>query len=208
MFVSGNGCRSFWANEYPFQLSGPLTYWGLEYRFLGMKYSPFLLKVLGRKRAEAQLKRQVHNPELRKKLTPDFPFGCKRVLLSNDYYPSLCRENVRLLTREQGIGHFTELGIHTLDGQEIQFDLVVFATGFDAREGMISYPVFGKGGKLLSEVWSDFPRAYLGTCVPGFPNLFFIGGPNTGGWTYFGTPYNGITSAVCYFLHSKTSKAG
>jgi cation diffusion facilitator CzcD-associated flavoprotein CzcO len=98
--------------------------------------------------------------------------------MSSTLYPALARENVTL--QDQGIKNITNKGIVTGDDQEINLDVIVYSTGFDFIDGLISYPVIGKAGKKLHDFWQAFPRAYLGTSVPDFPNLFMITGPNTG----------------------------
>ncbi len=152
----------------------------LEYRLIGFKYSQNLLNLVGRREAEKHIKKQIVDPQLRAKVTPDFQFGCKRVILSDTLYPAYCRENVSLFGKENGIKEITENGIMTQDGEEHTLDLIVYSTGYDATDGVISYPVIGRNGVTLSSVWSDYPRAYLGTSAPGFPNLFIVTGPNTG----------------------------
>ncbi|WP_064120049.1 flavin-containing monooxygenase [Pseudomonas fluorescens] len=156
-----------------------LIYWQFETRVIAFKYSKAAIHMVQRQ-ALRLLERQVRDPVLRKKLTPDFTIGCKRVLLSNTYYPALTRANVTLHTREQGIASIDERGINTQDGQHIDVDLIVWSTGYDATDGVISYPVSGKNAVQLRDVWAQYPRAYLGTSLPDFPNLFIVTGPNTG----------------------------
>jgi cation diffusion facilitator CzcD-associated flavoprotein CzcO len=156
-----------------------LIYWQFETRVIAFKYSKPAIRMVQRQ-ALRLLERQVHNPLLREKLTPDFTIGCKRVLLSNTYYPALTRPNVTLHTREQGIASIDESGINTQDGQHLEVDLIIWSTGYDATDGVISYPVSGKNAVQLRDVWAEHPRAYLGTSLPDFPNLFIVTGPNTG----------------------------
>lgn len=156
-----------------------LIYWQFETRVIAFKYSRPAIRMVQR-HALRLLERQVRDPALRKKLTPDFTIGCKRVLLSNTYYPALTRPNVTLHTREQGITSLDERGINTQDGQHIEVDLIIWSTGYDATDGVISYPVSGKNAVQLRDVWAQYPRAYLGTSLPDFPNLFIVTGPNTG----------------------------
>lgn len=155
-------------------------YWGLESRIIGFKYSDFMLRKLAQEKALAHIADQVKDPELRRKVTPDFTIGCKRVLLSNTYYPALAADNVTLHDRTDGIDHLDETGIVTTTGEHVDLDVIVWSTGYDATDGVISYPVIGEDGLKLSTFWEQFPRAYLGTAVPGFPNLFIVTGPNTG----------------------------
>ncbi|MBX9409891.1 NAD(P)/FAD-dependent oxidoreductase [Pseudomonas baetica] len=156
-----------------------LIYWQFETRVIAFKYSKPAIHLV-QKQALRFLKRQVPDPALQEKLTPDFTIGCKRVLVSSTYYPALTRPNVTLHTREQGIASINETGINTQDGQHLDVDLIVWSTGYDATDGVISYPVSGKNAVQLSDVWAEYPRAYLGTCLPDFPNLFIVTGPNTG----------------------------
>ncbi|MHB2241819.1 flavin-containing monooxygenase [Pseudomonas monsensis] len=156
-----------------------LIYWQFETRVIAFKYSRPAIRMVQRQ-ALRLLERQVRDPALRKKLTPDFTIGCKRVLLSNTYYPALTRPNVTLHTREQSITSLDERGINTQDGQHIEVDLIIWSTGYDATDGVISYPVSGKNAVQLRDVWAQYPRAYLGTSLPDFPNLFIVTGPNTG----------------------------
>ncbi|MDD1965619.1 NAD(P)/FAD-dependent oxidoreductase [Pseudomonas putida] len=153
-----------------------LIYLKLETRFIGFKYSKAGLALV-QWMARRHLKRQVPNAELRRKLTPDFTLGCKRVLLSSELYPALQRSNVTL--HSASIARLDQNGIVTTDGEHLALDLIVWATGFETTDNAIPYPIEGRDGQRLAEVWQPFPRAYLGTCVPGFPNLFLITGPNT-----------------------------
>ncbi|MFY0728924.1 flavin-containing monooxygenase [Pseudomonas sp. NFX15] len=154
-------------------------YWQFETRVIAFKYSKPAVHMVQRQ-ALRFLKRQVPDAELRHKLTPDYTIGCKRVILSSTLYPALSRQNVTLHSHEQGIASLDETGIVTTDGQHIDVDLIVWSTGYDATDGVISYPVTGKNGTRLKDVWAQYPRAYLGTALPDFPNLFIVTGPNTG----------------------------
>ena len=129
------------------------------------------------KLARWHLARQVPDPELRAKLTPDYTLGCKRLLLSDDYLPAFSRPNVELVT--EAIDRFTPEGIRTRDGIERALDMVVFATGFDVRNCLAPVQITGRGGLALQDAWADGPHAYHGVASPGFPNLFFLYGPNT-----------------------------
>jgi cation diffusion facilitator CzcD-associated flavoprotein CzcO len=155
-------------------------YWALESRVIGFKYSETMLKKVAQSKAEKHLATQIRDPELRRKLTPDFTIGCKRIILSNTLYPALSRRHVTLHDRDDGIARITENGLVTRSGAELGLDVIVWSTGYDATDGLISYPVTGRDGRSLSDVWSQFPRAYLGTTIPGFPNFFVVTGPNTG----------------------------
>jgi cation diffusion facilitator CzcD-associated flavoprotein CzcO len=155
-------------------------YWALEVRVLAFKYSLTLLKVVVEWPARKHLKNQVEDDDLRKKLTPDFTIGCKRIIVSNMYYPALQKANCELHDAQDSLLGFTESGLSFAISGEVDVDVVVFATGYNASDSMVSYNVTGRHGALLNERWSDYPRAYLGTTIPNFPNFFVITGPNTG----------------------------
>ncbi|MCR9163291.1 MAG: flavin-containing monooxygenase [Nannocystaceae bacterium] len=155
-------------------------YWMLESRVVGFKYSPFALEHLAQRKALAHLQAQVSDEGLRRTLTPDYTIGCKRIILSDTLYPALGRPNVTLHDAADAIERVVPEGVVTKTGTRIELDAIVWATGFDATDGVISYPVVGRGGVTLAGFWEAFPRAYLGTAVPGFPNFFILTGPNTG----------------------------
>jgi cation diffusion facilitator CzcD-associated flavoprotein CzcO len=124
------------------------------------------------------LNRHIKNPQLRKRLTPDYPIGCRRVLISDDYYPALNRDNVTLVSGEiQGI---TSTGILMHDGGEFEADVLIYATGFDTQGHHLDQRIVGRSGQALSAAWSKAPVAYEGCMVTGFPNYYFVTGPNTG----------------------------
>lgn len=122
--------------------------------------------------------RQVADPELRRALTPSYRIGCKRVLPTNKWYPALQRENVTLIPH--AATGLTKTGVVAADGSESEVDVVVFATGFHVADIPVGDHVAGVGGRTLTEVWDGSPQAHKGTTVAGFPNLFFLVGPNTG----------------------------
>lgn len=129
--------------------------------------------------ARDHLAQQVADPALRAKLLPGYTIGCKRILISNDYYPALCRPNVELVTDR--IEALTEGGVRTVDGAERAFDAVVLATGFEAAEAVAPFSLFGRGGRSLEAEWGrEGAEAYRGTTVSGFPGFFLVIGPNTG----------------------------
>jgi len=157
-----------------------LIYWWFEFRVVGLKYSDLALKVLAKNKAEKHIRKQIQDPELQRKVTPDFTIGCKRVIISDTLYPAYARQNVTVYDKHNGIKEITDKGIVTQDGVEHELDIIVYCTGYDATDGVISYPVLGKNAQALADFWRDYPRAYLGTTIPGFPNLFIVTGPNTG----------------------------
>ncbi|MFN8028415.1 MAG: NAD(P)/FAD-dependent oxidoreductase [Acidimicrobiia bacterium] len=119
----------------------------------------------------------VEDPEVRKALTPDTPWGCTRPLFSNDYYPTFNRDNVQLVT--SGITRIMPTGIVTADGVEHELDVIVFATGYHVDKFASRIPITGRNGLPLAEAWDDGAQAYLGMTTAGFPNLFMLYGPNT-----------------------------
>jgi cation diffusion facilitator CzcD-associated flavoprotein CzcO/acetyl esterase/lipase len=152
-------------------------YWMLEIRALGFVLKPELLE-----RQEADMRRfiarSVPDPALRAKVTPAYRAGCKRILISDDYYPALARANVELVAEA-----VTEIRAHSVvtgGGREVAADVIIYATGFKATEGFAPVRIYGSNGIELGDVWRDGMHAYLGTSVSGFPNLFLVIGPNTG----------------------------
>jgi len=123
------------------------------------------------------LKQQVRDAALRRKLTPDYPIGCKRILLSSEYLATMSKPQVELVT--EGIRRITPDGIETTDGQHHAVDALIFGTGFAATEFLAPMRITGRGGIDLNEAWQGGAQAYLGLTVPGFPNLFMLYGPNT-----------------------------
>jgi cation diffusion facilitator CzcD-associated flavoprotein CzcO len=154
-----------------------LIFWILELRgmsFVGNKMVRTLLK----KQALKHLK-TVENAVLRQKLTPNYEYGCKRVLISDDYYPTFNRSNVAVVT--ENIEHITDHEIITKDGQKYVVDVLIYGTGFVAAEIITDAKIFGLNGRELFAEWLQTgPEAYRGTTVSGFPNLAVLLGPNTG----------------------------
>jgi cation diffusion facilitator CzcD-associated flavoprotein CzcO len=128
--------------------------------------------------ASRHLEKQVPDPILRAKLTPNYAMGCKRVLLSNDYYPAIARPNVEVVT--ESIREITARGIVTVDGRLHEVEAILMGTGFKAVDPPSAKIIHGRDGRTLAEVWNGSPRAHLGTTIAGFPNMFMLFGPNTG----------------------------
>ena len=128
--------------------------------------------------ARRHLEKQVADPALRARLTPDYAIGCKRILISNEYYPAIQQPNVELVT--DGIREVRGRTIVTADGGEREVDAIILATGFRVTEMPFARWVTGRAGKCLADQWQGSPTAYRGTAVAGFPNLFLLLGPNTG----------------------------
>ncbi|HMD40358.1 MAG TPA: NAD(P)/FAD-dependent oxidoreductase [Candidatus Acidoferrum sp.] len=152
-------------------------FWQQEVRVLGFLGNQF---VRGQATAIArhQLEKQIKNPQLRAALTPNYELGCKRVLVSNDFYPALARPSVELVT--DSIEEVREHSIATVDGTERPIDVLIYGTGFRATEPLIGIRLFGRNGVEIHDAWRDRMSAYLGITVSGFPNLFLLLGPNTG----------------------------
>ncbi len=170
--------EKFLMAQFPFMqaLRRKLLYWQYEWKAVAL-LRPQLISY-GHKMAMEYLKEEIKDPELRSKVTPHYAMGCKRILLSNDFYASLCQSNVSLET--EAIEKFTARGIQTKDGREHAFDTIVCATGFQVAEAAAHFPIKGRQGLELTEVWKEGAQAYLGTTIAGFPNLFMLLGPNVG----------------------------
>ncbi len=152
-------------------------YWKHETRVLGFVVHPALMQI-GRRSALRHIAAQVRDPELRARVTPEYAFGCKRVLISNDWYPALQRDNVELVTSP--IAEVTSDAILDASGRRRPVDCIIHASGFYATENPIATRIRGASGETLAHAWRDGEEAYLGTLVHGFPNLFLIVGPNVG----------------------------
>ncbi len=154
------------------------VYWSRELLVLGMVKRPPLMRLL-EGIARAHLRRHVPDPVLRAKLTPAYAAGCKRLLLSNRYFPAVGQPNVDVIT--EPIAEVRPRGIATADGTEHPVDTIVLATGFRVTDNPTFERLHGTTGRSLAQTWAeDGLRAYLGSTVPGFPNMFVMAGPNTG----------------------------
>jgi len=151
-------------------------YWRQEIFGIGYTLKPKYLKI-AENYARKFLERTVADPELRRKLTPDYQIGCKRVLLTNDYFPALARPNVEVVTH--GVSEVRAHSVVASDGSEREVDAIVFGTGFRTLDFLSPVRVVGRAGRVLNDVWSKSARAYFGVTVSGFPNFFFITGPNS-----------------------------
>jgi len=153
-------------------------YWGRECYVPAFTVNP-KIALPARKMAEANIAKHISDPELRAKVTPDFAIGCKRILISNTYYPALAQDHVELVT--DPIARVTPTGIVTRDGVEREIDVLVVATGFHTTDIPVAHHITGREGRTLADEWArDGVAAYKGATVAGFPNLFFLVGPNTG----------------------------
>ncbi len=143
---------------------------------------------------QLQIRRAIRDPELRRRVTPSDEIGCKRVMVTDDWYPTLTRANVELVTDR--IEAVAPGGVR-VGGVERPADVLVLATGFKTHGFVAPMEVIGPAGRSLAEAWEGVPRAYLGVSVPAFPNLFLIYGPNT----------NGGTGSVIYTIESSVAHA-
>lgn len=149
----------------------------LESRVIGFAMLPKVM-TLAAKVGKWHINKQISDPQLRAKVTPNYTMGCKRVLISNDYYPTLSKPNVDLIT--DAIKEVRANSIVTTDGAEREIDAIIFGTGFSPSDPLPRNVIFGRGGVDLLDTWPEGPQAYKGTMTAGFPNLFFLMGPNTG----------------------------
>jgi cation diffusion facilitator CzcD-associated flavoprotein CzcO len=150
-----------------------------EYGALGLTRHYWMMKPV-RAVGRMQINRAIKDPDLRRKVTPTDRIGCKRIMLTDDWYPTLAKPNVDLVTdRVDGV---TETGL-VAAGRERPADVIIYATGFESHGFTAPMEVAGEHGRTLDEAWSGRPSAYLGLTVPDFPNLFLIYGPHTNGGT-------------------------
>ncbi|SDD73190.1 flavin-containing monooxygenase [Actinokineospora iranica] len=155
-----------------------LLYWINEMRAVGFNGHQGILKYAS-KLAEWNIKRSVKDPALAAKLTPDYVMGCKRVLISNDYYPTFNRPNVHLDT--DGVAEVRENSVVGKDGRVHEVDAIIYGTGFHVTDSFDYLDITGRDGRDLAKEWRDNGiNTHMGINVEGFPNLFFLLGPNTG----------------------------
>ncbi len=160
------------------RLARTLIYWGRETFVFGFAINP-KMAAPARRMAESNMARGIKDPALREAVTPKFQIGCKRILLSNDWYPMLERPNVSLVN--DGIAEVRANAIVARDGTVREVDALVLATGFHVTDSPAFDKIKGADGRALGEVWrADGMQAYKGATVAGFPNLFMLVGPNTG----------------------------
>jgi cation diffusion facilitator CzcD-associated flavoprotein CzcO len=152
-------------------------YWARETFVIGFMHPRYMEKMAGRV-AKKYLEKSVPDPELRRKLTPDYTIGCKRVLISNDYYPSLAQPNVEVVT--DGIREVRARSIVDASGVERGVDTIIYGTGFRVSDMPAANLVTGRTGRTLSQAFEGSPKAHRGTTFAEFPNLFMLVGPNTG----------------------------
>jgi cation diffusion facilitator CzcD-associated flavoprotein CzcO len=153
-------------------------YWGRETYVPGFVKVPKILTP-ARAMALGNIRKGISDPALQAKVTPDFQIGCKRILISNTYYPALAQDNVEVVTDR--IAEITPTGVVTQDGTTRDIDVLIVATGFYTTDQPIAHHIKGRDGRTLGDVWAETGMAsYKGTTTAGFPNLFQIVGANTG----------------------------
>ncbi|MGJ8669296.1 MAG: flavin-containing monooxygenase [Oceanococcus sp.] len=151
-------------------------YLGFESFGIGFRRPALLRKV--QKLAERHVQRRIRDPELRRKLTPDYTLGCKRVLMSNDYYPAVRQSHVEL--HATGVSQVQGHTVIGADGSQAEVDTIILGTGFFVTEPPISAHLFDQDGRSLAQLWSEKMQAYRGTTIAGMPNAFMVLGPNLG----------------------------
>ena len=169
-------------------------YWMLESRGVGFAVHPKLMAPL-QWMAERHIERQIDDLGLRAKVTPDYMVGCKRLLLSSDYYPALTRPNVDLVT--DPIAGITETGLVCADGSAYDVDVIIYGTGFKTVEAIEELNVAGRDGVKLQDVWRDGVEAYHGITVAGFPNFFYAAGPEHGSRAQLGRLHDRKPGPAC-----------
>ncbi|MEU2035714.1 flavin-containing monooxygenase [Nocardia amamiensis] len=160
------------------RLSRAAIYAARETQVVGLAKAPALMQLF-EMIAKAKLRYEIRDPRLRAKVTPNFRIGCKRMLISNDYYPALSRPNVDVVT--DGIAEVRRNSIVTKDGTEREIDALIVATGFHVTDSPTYETIAGRDGRTLSEVFDEIgQQGYKGASVANFPNMFFLLGPNVG----------------------------
>jgi cation diffusion facilitator CzcD-associated flavoprotein CzcO len=151
-------------------------YWSLEARFPALRPGSWMARFVTWL-AFRNLRAEIADPVLRAKLTPEYPIGCKRILISDDWYAALARPNVDVVTAP--LERVTADAIVTADGATYPADAVIYATGFESTQFLAPMEIVGKAGTTLADAWRGGAEAHHGITVAGFPNLFLLYGPNT-----------------------------
>ena len=157
------------------RLHRQLLFWSRELLTIPFIKEPRLMRI-PQAAGERHLRNQIKDPELRRKLTPSYTFGCKRALISNDYYPAVAKDNVELIT--EGLAEVRGNRVIGVEGTEREVDAIILGTGFEVTDFPGTKIFFGREGRNLREHWNGSPSAHRTSTVAGFPNLFILGGPN------------------------------
>ena len=152
-------------------------YWSLELRWLAFRKDSWFGRKLGAMFTKGIRDGVVSEGLPEASVVPDYPVGCKRILISNDWYPALLSDNVAVV--DSPIARIEPNAVITSDGVRHPVDVLIFGTGFSTTDFLAHIPVTGVGGRRLATEWADGARAYLGTAVAGFPNCYLLYGPNT-----------------------------
>jgi cation diffusion facilitator CzcD-associated flavoprotein CzcO len=175
-----SGVEKFAYKHVPFlqRAAREAIYWGRESLVLGFAFQPKVL-LAAQKMAKRNIGKAIKDPQLRKAVTPNWQIGCKRILISNEWYPMLARDDVDLVT--DGIAEIRGNSIVSTDGTVREVDAIIVATGFYVTDSPTYKAITGRYGRSLGDVWyGQGQQAYKGATVSGFPNMFFVVGPNTG----------------------------
>ncbi len=152
-------------------------YWSLEFRWIWFRKDSWAGRQL-RRRFDQQIRAGVVSERLpESSVVPDYPIGCKRILISNDWYQAIMGPTVTVV--DQPIDHLEPDAVVTTDGRRRPADVLIFGTGFSTTDFLSHIPVVGEGGRALADEWAEGARAYRGSAVPAFPNCYFLYGPNT-----------------------------
>lgn len=172
-----------WLNHVPgvARLRHNFMWWWFEKNYPIVLRSADPSRKLFEAKARWIIRRHLRNRELADAVTPDYPMGCNRILLSSEWYRTLAREDVQLVA--SGVQRVTKGGLVTADGHRVDADVIVWCTGFTPTEYLAPIKISGREGRVLRDEWHAGPEAYLGVATPGFPNLFMSYGPNTGSLT-------------------------
>ncbi|HEX3461255.1 MAG TPA: NAD(P)/FAD-dependent oxidoreductase [Acidimicrobiales bacterium] len=152
-------------------------YWSLETKWLAFRKDSWAGKFLRQLITKGIREGVVSERMPEAKVVPDYSIGCKRLLISNDWYPAILRPTVEVV--DQPIDHLEADAVVTADGTRRPADVLIFGTGFHTTDFLSTIPISGRGGRTLASAWADGVRAYLGITVAGFPNCFLLYGPNT-----------------------------
>src|SRR5882757_820170 len=173
------------------------AYVELTFTISAQYYTVFPLAKRAEKMGRAYLRREVHDPEVRDKLTPRYAVGCKRPGFHNTYLSTFNRDNMELVT--EPIDKITGTGVATVDGETRDVDVLILATGFKVLDpdSVLTYAVNGRGGKSLTQFWDEHRlQAYEGVSIPGFPNFFSVFGP----YGYVGSSYFALIEAQTHHI--------
>ena len=189
------------------RLDRDLVFYSQELGAAALTRHRWLLPLV-RAAARRQIIKAIEDPELRRRVTPRDEIGCKRIMLTDEWYPTLAKPNVELI--EKRIAEVTPGGVRDESGVEREADVLVLATGFESHAFVAPMEVVGSEGRRLAREWEEVARAYLGLSVPGFPNMFLLYGPNTNGGTgsVIGTIESGMGHVIAALRELDQRRAG